>query len=256
MKTKEYTVSDLFYTQWKDLDDLTHARVYALQQQAQALGYAHEQYGYVLIAILRAIRKNKRLVDKINELQAVDIYNDLKFLNEPWYYFPELPGLTTPDPHMARSSFDEFIYGDNEFSMFLVTDKDHEQYLRRLAVTLYRQPGEKFFDKETVEGREATLKDIKPELLQLVWFTFSHVRKKVMERCKTLLPVPIKSKDDIEEKPKPTGAMWYHIKHQAARTLVFGDFDKVGQTNMYSVLDHLEILCKEKEQQERSRGKH
>jgi hypothetical protein len=40
--------------------------------------------------------------------------------------------------------------------------------------------------------------------------------------------------------------MWHNIKHQAARTLVFGDFITLGQSNMYDVLDHLELIAKEK----------
>jgi hypothetical protein len=85
----------------------------------------------------------------------------------------------------------------------------------------------------------------------LAFYTFGHIREKVMKRCKTLLP-PAPKTEDVK-KPQPTGPMWYNIKHQAAKTLVFGDFENVGRTNMYYVLDHLEILCKEREE---NRGKH
>jgi hypothetical protein len=42
--------------------------------------------------------------------------------------------------------------------------------------------------------------------------------------------------------------MWHRVKHQAAKTLVFGDFEKLGTTNMYSILDHLEILAQEQDE--------
>jgi len=260
--TKEYTVSELFYTQWKDLNDLKHIQAYTLHQHAQSLGIDHKDYGFALIACMRVLRRRPLLVDRLNEKQAVDIFNDLAFLNEPWYYFPELSKYgallhTRPDEKMARSSFDQFIYADNEFSGFLATDKDHNLFLRRLAVTLYRPEGETIFDKETVEERAAQLGKIKSDefdaLLQLVFYTYGHVRNAVMTRCKTLLPPAPAHDDDVKQKPQRTGAMWYNIKHQAAKTLVFGDFENVGRTNMYYVLDHLEILCKEKEEQRRAK---
>ncbi len=249
---KVYLVSDLFCDSWKDLDDFTHAIVYALRQHAQAIGSSHKDYGFALIAVLRPLRKNKRLVDRITVEQAVDIYNDLKFLNEPWYYFPFLDQLhLKPDPQLARTSFDQFIYADNEFTSFIATKGTDDIYLRRLAATLYKEAGEIFWDKECVEERAEKLRSEKSYLLELIFYTYGHVRNKVMERCKTLLPKSIVTYEE-QKKPQPTGSMWHNIKHQAAKTLVFGDFDNVGRTNMYSVLDHLEILCKEKEEQ---RGK-
>lgn len=252
---KEYTVADLFYTRWEQLTPRIHSEVFALQQHLQQMALDSPEYGFTLIQILRRLRKNKSLVNKINEAQAVDIYNDLAFLDEPWYYFPSLVtghrlsvtgnflnSLRPPEPHMARHSFDQFIYADNEFSMFTV--KQDELYLRRLAVTLYRPDGEEFFDKETVaEYAERFKGKLKPWQLNLVFFTYAQIRAYVMKRCKTLLPSGAKS----DAAPTNTGPMWNTIKHQAARTLVFGTFDQTGQANMYSVLDHLEILCKEKD---------
>lgn len=253
IKERIYQVSDLFYTQWKDLDDLTQATVYSLHQHAQSLGHSHKDYGFALIATLRSLRKNKRLVDRINVEQAVDIYNDLKFLNEPWYHFPFLDQLhLKPDPELARTSFDQFIYADNEFTSFIAAKGKDEVYLRRLAATLYKESGEIFWDKECVEERAEKLRSEKSYRLELIFYTYGHVRNKVMERCKTLLPKSIVTSEEQKKTPHPTGSMWHNIKHQAAKTLVFGDFDNVGRTNMYSVLDHLEILCKEKEEQ---RGK-
>ena len=250
-KTKVYAVDDLFFTSWKDLDDITHARVFTLQQALTAMDKSNPQYGYALIASLRLLRKRPLLVDKINVPQAVDIYNDLKFLREPWYYFPEIPNDLTavkPDDHMARSSFDQFIYADNEFSTYLINeDKKH---LRRLAVTIYAPRGEEIFDAQTVETREASLQNIDEDLLMQMFFTFMQVRNFVMKRYKRLLPKAAAS-DDEDRKPSPTGAMWHEIKHQVVRTNVFGTFKETGQSRMYDVLDHLEILCKEQEEKKK-----
>jgi hypothetical protein len=245
---KVYAVSDLFFTSWEQLSSKAIAEVYGLYNTP----VQSDQEGFRIISILRRLRKNPHLVNKINVAQAVDIFNNLQFIQKPWYFFPELPTAllaVKPMDEMAKTSFDRFIYADNEFTMFLC-DPD-PKYLRRLAVTLYSQPDEDLFDKESVDWKEKQLiGKVEPWQLDLVFFTFAHIREAVMKRCKTLLP-STKGKDnpDVPEvKPKPvnTGPMWYNIKHQAARTGVFGTFDDTGNANMYSVLDHLEILCREK----------
>lgn len=244
---KEYTVSDLFFTRWEDLPSATHAQVYALFASLPSVD--DPKYGFALIQILRLLRKNKSLVNRINVYQAVDIFNDLAFLRDPWYYFPEITGHVTPDIKLARCSFDQFIYGDNEFSNYLV--HQDAKYLRRLVATLYLLPDESYFDPETVE-RRATDLHVADHLLQLVFFTFAQVRTAVMKRCKTLLPPAPKSGPEGDSiKPVNTGPMWYKIKHQAARTHVFGTFQETGRAQMYSVLDHLEILAKENEEHQK-----
>lgn len=249
---KTYTVADLFFTRWEDLTPRVHSEVYALYNSLPEA--TDPQYGFVLIQILRHLRKNKSLVNKINVEQAVDIFNDLSFLKDPWYYFPHLANkalaLVKPDDQMARCSFDQFIYADNEFSSYLV--RQDQKYLHRMVVTLYPLLGDEYFDKETVEERAAAIAGkLKPWQLNQVLFTFAQVRAHVMERCKTLLPkAPVlrqaQEPEPVGEHVEPTGPMWYRIKHQAARTAVFGTFDQTGRANMYSVLDHLEILCQEK----------
>lgn len=245
-KQKTYTTADLFHTSWADLKPETRCAVYAIQQTIDQLDGL--KYGLALINILKLLIKNQSLVNKINEEQAVDIYNDLKFLNEPWYDFPDIAiaiaNSHSPSPKLANTTFDQFIYADNEFTSFI--HSQDEKYLYRLVVTLYTNA----FDKEQVEANAAKLTGKVPLWqLQLVFFTFGHVREFVIKRCKHLLPRAPKmaGEDDLQQKPQPTGPMWYAIKHQLARTHVFGTFDETGRSNMYSCLDHLELLCKEKE---------
>lgn len=246
---KEYGVGDLFFNRWEQLQSRmrAHAEVYALYVSLQRLPAGSIEYGATLIAILRRLRKAPLLVDKINEEQAVDIFNELEaeLLKKPWYFFPRIDHLHTPDAQLARTTFDQFIYADNEFTTVLVLQsqgKTGDELLRgmaRLVATLYTQN----FDKERVQEDAEALGIKNVALLQLVFFTFAHVREAVVKRCKHLLPpAPAPAADEPAEKPVASGPMWYKIKHAAARTLVFGDFDKLGRSNMYSVLDHLNLL--------------
>lgn len=246
--SKEYKVSDLFYDNWQQLKPAVHEQVASLNLTLKQQEPGSIAYGVTLIAILRALRKNWRLVDKLNVEQAVDIFNDLTFLNEPWYHFPHISSdVRTPDEKMARCSFDQFIYADNEFTSVLAESgkqkaESEQLHLARLAATLYARYTDDHFDPHTVDERADTFKSHKKAHLMLVFLTFGHVRNFVVNRCKHLLP---KGAADENEPIKPSGPMWHQIKHQAARTLVFGSFDELGKANMYSVLDHLELLAKE-----------
>ncbi len=246
--SKEYKVNDLFFDNWQQLKPAVHEQVATLHLTLKQQEPGSIAYGATLIAILRALRKNWRLVDKINVEQAVDIFNDLSFLNEPWYHFPHISSdVRTPDEKMARCSFDQFIYADNEFTSVLASPSPQgegrgEGHLSRLAATLYPRYSDTHFDPQTVEDRAPIFSAHKKAHLMLVFLTFGHVRNFVVNRCKHLLP---KGAADENEPIKPSGPMWHQIKHQAARTLVFGSFDELGKANMYSVLDHLELLSNE-----------
>ena len=245
---KEYTVSDLFFTKWQDLKPKAHAIAYACHSAARATNAAKPEYGHLLINTLRPLRKRPLLVDKINVEQAIDIYNDLKFLNEPWYYFPAIGTLKhfiPPAEKMARHTFDHFIYSDNEYSLYIVTGD--ALYLRRLLVTLYQMPCDTYFDKECVEEREAAIRGkVKDWQLNLVFFTYAQIREFVMKRCRTLMPKPIVSAEE-EVKPTPTGPMWLKLKHRLSETPAYPGMEKAARANMYEALDYLEDLAQIKE---------
>jgi hypothetical protein len=244
---KEYLVKDLFFTTWDELRGRAQAEVFSLLLQLRDAEVGTTKYGVILISILRRLRKNPQLVNKINVEQAVDIFNDLKFLKEPFYKFRaiRLKNLITPEEKMAKLTFDHFIYADNEYSSFLSTQDP--KYLLRLVATLYQAK----FDKENVESIAAALdkKKIKEWLLTHTFFTYAHVREFVTRRCKTLMPPPpINSEEDIQEvKATPTGGMWLKLKHRLAETPAFQGYDKAGSANMYAALDYLEDLAQLKE---------
>lgn len=244
---KTYTVDDLFYTSWKDMKPAQLYEAYTLQQVLKDLPLDHDRYGFFLIAVLRRLRKRPGLVDKISVEQAVDIYNDLKFLDEPWYHFPEVRELAVydnavvrPDEYMARHTFGHFIYADNEFSRYLQT---HDKiFLRRLLVTIYQMP----FDKESVEALASSI-EVDDWIIMLVTITFSHVRNKINKRCRTLLPQGT-AKDEHRQ---ATGPIWQKILHRLAETPVFQGYNNAMNANMYAALDYLEDLAQERERQER-----
>lgn len=247
---KTYKVGDLFFTSWKELPKpQLHAEVFGLHALLKQMRPRDREYGYQLIAILRRLRKNQTLVDKINELQAVDIFNELSFLDEPWYHFPirrihcGLIDLVAPEEHMDRSTFDHFIYADNEFTRSLIPGADTNLQLRRLAATLYHHPLEKFFDREQVEGRGLALK-IQDWELQLIAATFGHIRTFITRRCKHLMPAPVKLEGQPEHQVRSTGPMWQELKHRLSETPAFQGFEKAGRANIYDCLDYLEGLAK------------
>jgi len=239
---KEYQVSDLFYDDWRKVKPKIHVEVFALQQKLNSISKEDPEYGFILIRILRLLRRKALLVDKINVEQAVDCYNELKFLNQPWHFFPEIKNLITPDDYLARHTFDHFIYADGEFTSYIV--KNDESYLRKLVVSLYQETQGEYFYRDEINFRAEKL-SVKPWQLMLVFFTFAHVRNFITNRCKNLLP---KSKATEETTPQVSFAMWDDIKHAAVRTGVFGDFTAQGRANVYDVLDHLEKLAKDRKE--------
>jgi hypothetical protein len=241
---RTYQVSDLFYTDWQQLSYKARAFVFSLHQQLLQMKSGSMEYGFTLISVMRKLRKSRRLVDRVNEEQVVDIYNQLKyhFLVKPWYDFPRIKNWRAPEEKMATCSFDQFIHADNEFTTYLATEDP--KFLKRLAITLYLHRTDLSFDKDKVESREH-LYSIKQHEIELIFFTYLHVRDFVVKRCKNLLPLPPKSEEETTQNPVPSGRMWHEIKHSAARTLVFGSFDELGKANMYDVLDHLELLSKQ-----------
>ncbi len=247
---EQYQVADLFHTSWATMSGRTQAEAYTLWIRMKALPLPADgetlstEYGFILIGIMRTLRKNPALVDRVDEAQVVDCFNELKtFLDSPWYEFKlELSGsnLQRPDEQMARSTFDHFIYADNEFSSFLVTQD--QKHLTRLVATLYQ----KEFDKEDVDMIAARLK-LKDWQLMHTFYTYKNIREFVVKRCKTLMPAPAAGEATEGIKPMATGAMWLKLKHRLAETGPFAGFETAGKANMYAALDYLEDLAQIRE---------
>ena len=142
---------------------------------------------------------------------------------------------------MARHTFDQFIYADNEFTKSIAEPGSSLHYLRRLAATLYTDP--RAFDRECVDDRVIDM-SVKDWELQLIATTFGHVRSFITRRCKHLMPAPVKPEGQLEHQVQPTGPMWQELKHRLSETPAFQGFDKAGSANIYDCLDYLEGLAK------------
>ncbi len=248
---KEYTVTDLFYTSWDDLTAQARTEVYALYHALQEQKKGSIEYGLHLIQIMRRLRKNFRLVNKINESQTVDIFNDLTFFEKSWYKFPNLTyKLITPEDQLVRHTFDHFIYADHEFTCYQA--KPERKYLVQLVCALYKQKGDgEYLDRQVIDDRAMLLaKKIKDWELQCVFFTYMHVRGFVMSRCKTLFPkqklATVEGEEPLaEQKVIPTGPRWLQLKHRLAETRAFPGLEKAERANMYSALDYLEDIAQQ-----------
>lgn len=252
-----YTVPDLFITNWQQLPPKVHLRVYLQYLILKSLPKDSAQYGQLMITILRKLRRSwlvgfkfrRLLIDRINKAQAVDVFNEVEqtLLSKPWFFFPELDSsLVTPDAELARTTFDQFIYADNEFTKFTLATQAGDDatlniLLARLAATLYSNGNT--FDPEDVEAQALRLKKVNNDKLQLVAFTFDHVRTKMITRCKHLM-----QRGSSDATPQPSGSMWDQIKHHLARSGAFGSYNEVGKSRVYAVLDHLNQLALEAKQ--------
>lgn len=252
-KKKEYTVRDLFYASWDELTGKQQVEVYTLWLRLKSVdnGQLTMDNGnaFLMIQILRILRKNHALVNEINETQALDCFNELKeFLDKPWFEFRfkiQDSRLRTPDEKMARTTFEHFIYADNEFSKFLIDSKP--EYLTRLVATLYQ----KEFDAEEVEPIAKKM-NVKEWQLMHTFYTYKHIREAVVKRCKTLLPTQESPPLDLPQggetaKPVPTGAMWQKLLHRLSETPAFPGMESARKARMYAALDYLEDVAQQRE---------
>lgn len=253
--TKTYKISDLFFTSWHELPTGYIAQLIDLRYKlnttkAQEMWGA---YGHLAIQVLRILRRNKRLVEKITVDQAVDCLNDLKFIHEPWYHFPpgESSRFVAPDEYMRDRTFDQFIYADAQFSKFCVLDYQGKQSgkadevqmnlaINKLIGILYTAPER--FDAREIHNRACTVdQKMTQEEKAVVLHTFANVREYIVkQRCPTLFPTS--SNDAMETKSAPvyTGKMWLNLRYDLSETPSFQGLETAKKAWVYDALDLLE----------------
>lgn len=237
---KQYTVTDLFYTQWSELSVRQRIKVHELNQMRQDLPL--DQHGTYIILIMRELRKRPLLVDRLNEAQVVDIFNSLTFLNEPWLFFAAPParlklrGYAAPDPKMGNLSFDHFIYADDEFTKVGGDDKAALQHMQTLAARLY-SPG------KLVTNKSYKLPAANALFVKQAFYTFGNVRDYIVRNCRHLFP----PKSDEDEVPQKFSALqlWTDMKFALAEHGTFGTYKEVGEQPLYEVITYLEKRAKE-----------
>lgn len=248
---KTYKIADLFFTSWAEIPTGYHAQLIELRHKLN--NAIREEmwgtYGYMAIQMLRILRKNKSLVAKINEEQAVDCLNDLKFIQEPWYHFPPGDkGFQEPDEYMHNRTFNQFVYADAEFTKFCVLDyqgkesrKPDEMQLNRainkMIGILYTAPER--FDERKILSRAGTVdQKMTPAEKAVVLHTYANVREYIVkERCPNLFP---SSSGDGPAKPVYTGKMWLNLRYDLSETPSFQGLDAAKNAWLYDAMDLLE----------------
>jgi len=250
---KSYSVSDLFYTDWNKISPQKIVEGYSHFCNTKTFEPGSEHHGASIIFTLRALRKNWRLVDKVNVAQAVDIFNELEpNLSKPWTTFflnkvtANVRWYFAPADKMSNRTFDHFIYADSCLtkSIHHKDEKLVQEELARLVAILYLPSGELHYQDEVVQRRtELFKKELKPWQLLFVMYTFGHIKKRIIDGCPNLFP---KSNSGSGETVKDTLPMWFDIKMQLANSGIFGDYEKVGRTGLYHVINALESLNRDK----------
>jgi hypothetical protein len=255
--SKPYSIAELFYTKWQHL---TYSQMMTVIDLRYRLDQAKKEelwksYGYFSIMILRELRKNKRLVAKINERQAVDCLNDLAFIREPWYFFPNVGGgLLAPDEYMHNLIFNQLVYADAAFTRYCVkqyrakqtnTEADTEAEINELIGILYTPAN--LFDDKLIDYRASMACELKPYIKALILHTYANVREYISKRCPALFNIK-KNEEPTETPPMYTGKMWQTILFNLSETPTFPGLEKAEKASLYKALDYLEQKAIENEQ--------
>ena len=249
---KTYKIADLFFTSWAEIPTGYHAQLIELRHKLN--NAIREEmwgtYGYMAIQMLRILRKNKSLVAKINEEQAVDCLNDLKFIQEPWYHFPPGDkGFQEPDEYMHNRTFNQFVFADAEFTKFCVLDYRSRQSgkqddiqinlaINKLIGILYTKP--EYFDEKKIHDKACTI-DQKMNAAEkaVVLHTFANVREYIVkQRCPNLFPSTQASSGEVA--PVYTGKMWLNLRYDLSETPSFQGLETAKKAWVYDALDLLE----------------
>jgi hypothetical protein len=256
---KSYPITSLFHTTWETLTPRQMIDILDIREswkQAKAEGQL-KAAGYYSIMLLRELRKNKNLVSKINVEQAVDCINDLKFIHEPWYFFPVpafsfspsvLNHATAPTAHftppgekMHNRNFSQLVYADAAFSRYCVLD--HKKLdgtinaINELVAVLYTSADE-FNDQDIIYRAGLVGELLKDWQKALILYTYANCRLSFIERCPNLFPGSGPS--DKPSPPTYTGKMWQNLRYDLAETPAFQGFNVAGNANLYDALDYLE----------------
>lgn len=253
--SRTYSISELFFTSWEQLNAPQMIKLIHLRNQLQQTKKEElwGSYGYLSIQTLKLLTRNASLVGKIDVQQAVDCVNDLKFIHEPWYHFEpagQWPMYEPPEERMHNRTFDQFIYADAEFTKFCVLDyrgklsgKPDETQMNlaiyKLIGILYTPP--KRFDSAKIHSRALSIRHWMPQEEQaLVLHTFANIRQYIVkERCKNLFNVP-DTDPKKETPPVYSGEMWMKLRYNLSETPTFQGMQTTKNAPLFDALDTLE----------------
>jgi len=270
---KKYKLTELFKTSWQELSQAQFARMLELSEMLPHLVLGSQEYGLLIINVLRTLRKNKRAVAKFTIEQAVDCFNAIKFFRrnekgfeEPWHFFP-VPDFKISRVNFRRPAlvdgmpcyyltFEQFVYADSIFSSFCALnylyDKEASKELEHemndtvhaMVAVLYAGV---FFHPGLI-GRNAKLVSLKlsPQQCAIITHTYANVRNYITNRCPNLFgksaetPAPEGVSPGEAPPPVETGKMWQNLLYDLAETEAFKGLDKARNARLYDALDFLE----------------
>jgi hypothetical protein len=255
---KTYKITDLFKTTWAELT--TDEIAYVIEHRGKYL-HAREQgwhgaAGHHAIMILRTIRKNKALVAKINVEQAVDCINDMSFMHQPWYFFPEVGGYQ-PAAYLKNHTFIQLFYMDSLFSQYHVQDyRDRNAlptlhpsvmahaFLDEMIGVIYTPPAE--FDEARVEEHGKRMSDILTDAQRMVILhAYGNVKEFIIGNCPLLFPQHEEEVTTVKKPPAETEPMWKQLLFDLSETPAYQGIANAKRAPMYEALDYLEKKHKE-----------
>ena len=243
------SVPDIFHTSWAELSHRQAIQIMLIKSKIEWLAKAeyYEAMGEMEHAQLVILCKDQAFLKKLSQDQEFDVWKDLAFINEPWYFFhiAAIRGKEhvyfSPMEKIHDLTFQHLVYADANFSKYLITEET--VYLEKLISILYHpSDGDDRWPliTENIEPMAIDIgKRIHPHEKQLIMVTYSHIRSSILQRCPTLFNVD-GSEDDDEGKIEYTGEMWRNLLFDLSETPAFQGMQIAKDTPIYEALDYLE----------------
>jgi hypothetical protein len=263
---KSYHLSDLFKTTWNELTpgDLLSVYPNSLQLKAARESGDYKRFGFLAIAILRVLRKNKSAVAKINIDQAVDCVNDLDFLWKPWFHFPTLSNQDvrqntrdyTPEENLRNHSFGQLFWIDSLFSKYIIQEyldsrafppqnpsPMAEAYLNEMIYVIYTPST--LFDERNIGKGGKIMKGLTNDERFMIFHTYANVKEFIIQSCPNIFPITGEGIATSDGMPPDSEPMWKSLMFDLSETPAYQGINQTKQANMYEALDYLERKFKE-----------
>ncbi|HMG90759.1 MAG TPA: hypothetical protein VK589_11890 [Chryseolinea sp.] len=264
---KTYHISDLFKTSWDQVSPKEMATVIDMKikmQRANEQGL-HQAAGHYAIMILKALRKNEGLVSKINVEQAVDCINDLEFIHQKWFTFPEIKfsdsTFCNPPTHLKNHTLGQLYWIDSLFSKFLMQEyydgRAHppqtpstmaEMFLDEMIAVIYTHPDQ--FDEKVITERGKEIgRIINNDYRVCMLYGYANVKEFILAEFPLTFPRlededetqnPVSNKPPVDSEP-----MWQNILFDLSESPAYPGMDRAKKAPMYEALNYLEKKHKE-----------
>jgi len=262
---KSYMISDIFKTHWSELTTDEMAMVLIYKSKLDYARHSGEMSlaGLYAIRIMQQLRKHSA-VGELTVEQAVDCINDLSFIADPWFMFPDL-GVSSPfeapPTHLKHHTLGQLYWMDSLFSKFIIQDyidrRAHppqdpsaiaEMYLDEMIGVIYTSPPA--FDERLISTRGNEIKKMLTHSARtVILYSYANTKKFIIDE----FPLTFPTREDDDETgvkaPVDSEPMWQSIVYDLSESPAYPGTDKAKAAPMYEALNYLER--KHKEQQKR-----